>query len=79
MLEFAYKYIFDISCYYAIISYFLDYTVEYEVHSLTFMLLITTAFLNGFLDGKEKYSIGKIARLLIPLIALFRKQKPLDE
>ena len=71
MLEFAYKYIFDISCYYAIISYFLDYTVEYEVHSLTFMLLITTAFLNGFLDGKEKYSIGKIARLLIPLIALF--------
>lgn len=70
MLEFAYKYIFDISCYYAIVSFFLDYTIVHEVNPLTFMLLITTAFLNGFLEGKEKNPIGKIARLMIPLIAL---------
>ena len=69
MIEFGYRFVFDISCYYAIISFFLNYIDRYEVNNLSFFLLIITAFLNGFFEGKEKGVIGKVARLLIPLIS----------
>lgn len=69
MIEFGYRFVFDISCYYAIISFFLNYIDRYKVNNLSFFLLIITAFLNGFFEGKEKGVIGKVARLLIPLIS----------
>lgn len=69
MIEFGYRFVFDISCYYAIISFFLNYTYGYEVNNLSFFLLLVTAFLNGFFEGKEKGVIGKLVRLLIPLVA----------
>lgn len=69
MIEFGYRFIFDISCYYAIISFFLNYTYGYEVNAFSFFLLIVTAFFNGFFEGRENGVVGKVARLCIPLTA----------
>ena len=69
MIEFGYRFVFDISCYYAIASFFLNYINGYEVNTLSFFLLIVVAFLNGFFDGKEKGVIGKIGRFVLPLTA----------
>ncbi len=69
MIEFGYRFVFDISCYYAIVSFFLNYVDGREVNTLSFFLLIVSAFLNGYLEGREKGVVGKIGRLLIPLTA----------
>ena len=69
MIEFGYRFVFDISCYYAIISFFLNYVNGYEVNNFFFFLLILTAFLNGYFEGREKGNLGKILRLVIPFIA----------
>ena len=70
MIEFGYRFVFDISCYYAIVSFFLSYLKGDEINTLSFFLLILSAFLNGYFEGREKGIIGKVVRLLIPLTAL---------
>ena len=70
MIEFGYRFVFDISCYYAIVSFFLSYLKGYEINTLSYFLLILSAFLNGYFEGREKGMVGKVGRLLIPLTAL---------
>lgn len=69
MIEFIYKVVFDISCYFSCASFLLNYGFGYETNPMSFMILILSALACGFVEYHKTAKWGRFIVVFIPTMA----------